>query len=154
MPRLDRRSEGITAPRAAGKIHSDLERGFIRAEVVRYEDLVAAGSRRRTKRSLLRTEGKGYVVQDGDMLPSSSTSNGPACRVERAPSRRPRHGRRPGRVGASHPPHPPQTDDGGSSSRFRVLALPARFGPFEQTHRFPAGDGTHAVRLTQAAGAW
>jgi GTP-binding protein YchF len=60
---------GASAPRAAGKIHSDLERGFIRAEVVRYEDLVAAGSEAEAKkRGLLRTEGKSYVVQDGDVL--------------------------------------------------------------------------------------
>jgi GTP-binding protein YchF len=61
--------EGATAPQAAGKIHSDLERGFIRAEVVRYVDLVAAGSiAEARKRGLLRTEGKSYVVQDGDVL--------------------------------------------------------------------------------------
>ncbi len=61
--------KGATAPRAAGKIHSDLERGFIRAEVVRYEDLVACGSEAEAKkRGLLRTEGKSYVVQDGDVL--------------------------------------------------------------------------------------
>jgi GTP-binding protein YchF len=60
---------GATAPRAAGKIHSDLERGFIRAEVIRYEDLVAAGSEAEAKRrGVMRTEGKGYVVQDGDVL--------------------------------------------------------------------------------------
>jgi ribosome-binding ATPase YchF (GTP1/OBG family) len=60
---------GATAPRAAGKIHSDLERGFIRAEVIRYEDLVAAGSEAEAKkRGLLRTEGKTYTVQDGDIL--------------------------------------------------------------------------------------
>ncbi len=60
---------GATAPQAAGKIHSDLERGFIRAEVVRFEDLVAAGSEAEAKRrGLLRTEGKSYVVQDGDVL--------------------------------------------------------------------------------------
>ena len=62
-------SEGATAPQAAGKIHSDLERGFIRAEVVRYEDLVQAGSiAEARKRGVLRTEGKTYVVQDGDVL--------------------------------------------------------------------------------------
>jgi GTP-binding protein YchF len=60
---------GATAPQAAGKIHSDLERGFIRAEVVRYEDLVACGSEAEAKkRGLLRTEGKSYIVQDGDVL--------------------------------------------------------------------------------------
>lgn len=61
--------EGATAPQAAGKIHSDLERGFIRAEVVRYEDLVAAGSMSEAKkRGLVRMEGKQYVVKDGDVL--------------------------------------------------------------------------------------
>lgn len=62
-------SEGATAPQAAGKIHTDLERGFIRAEVVRYEDLIAAGSiAEARKHGLLRTEGKTYVVQDGDVV--------------------------------------------------------------------------------------
>jgi ribosome-binding ATPase len=61
--------EGASAPQAAGKIHSDLERGFIRAEVIRYEDLVQAGSLAEArKRGLLRTEGKSYTVQDGDVL--------------------------------------------------------------------------------------
>ncbi len=61
--------EGATAPQAAGKIHSDLERGFIRAEVVRYEDLVTAGSMAEAKkRGVVRLEGKGYVVKDGDIL--------------------------------------------------------------------------------------
>ena len=60
---------GSTAPEAAGKIHSDLRRGFIRAEVVRFDDLVAAGSEAEAKkRGLLRTEGKQYIVQDGDVI--------------------------------------------------------------------------------------
>lgn len=60
---------GATAPEAAGKIHSDLQRGFIRAEVIRFEDLVAAGNEAEArKRGLVRTEGKGYIVQDGDVL--------------------------------------------------------------------------------------
>lgn len=60
---------GSTAPEAAGKIHSDLRRGFIRAEVIRFEDLVACGSEAEArKRGLLRTEGKQYVVHDGDVL--------------------------------------------------------------------------------------
>ena len=54
---------------SAGKIHSDLQRGFIRAEVIRFEDLVACGSEAEAKkRGLLRTEGKQYIVQDGDIL--------------------------------------------------------------------------------------
>ncbi len=62
-------AEGATAPEAAGKIHTDLQRGFIRAEVVRYEDLIACGSEAEAKRrGLLRTEGKEYVVRDGDVL--------------------------------------------------------------------------------------
>ena len=61
--------EDSTAPQAAGKIHSDLERGFIRAEVVRYEDLIAAGSMPEAKkRGLVRMEGKTYVVKDGDVV--------------------------------------------------------------------------------------
>ncbi|MBI5949233.1 MAG: redox-regulated ATPase YchF [Chloroflexi bacterium] len=60
---------GSTAPEAAGKIHSDLRRGFIRAEVIRYDDLVACGSEAEArKKGLLRTEGKQYIVQDGDIL--------------------------------------------------------------------------------------
>jgi len=57
------------APRAAGKIHSDMERGFIRAEVVAYADLVKCGSLAEAKKhGLLRLEGKNYLVQDGDVV--------------------------------------------------------------------------------------
>jgi ribosome-binding ATPase YchF (GTP1/OBG family) len=60
---------GATAPEAAGKIHSDLRRGFIRAEVIKFDDLVACGSEAEArKKGLLRTEGKQYVVHDGDIL--------------------------------------------------------------------------------------
>lgn len=61
---------GATAVEAAGKIHSDLARGFIRAEVVPWEELHAAGDLRRYKeaRGALRLEGRDYVVQDGDIL--------------------------------------------------------------------------------------
>lgn len=60
---------GTTAQRAAGTIHSDLEKGFIRAEVVRYEELVSCGSLAGAKdRGLLRLEGKEYVVADGDVM--------------------------------------------------------------------------------------
>ena len=60
---------GSTAPVAAGKIHSDLRRGFIRAEVIKFDDLVVVGSEAEAKkRGLLRTEGKQYVVHDGDIL--------------------------------------------------------------------------------------
>ena len=60
---------GSSAPVAAGKIHSDLQRGFIRAEVVSFEDFVAAGSEAEAKkRGVLRTEGKEYVVKDGDIV--------------------------------------------------------------------------------------
>jgi ribosome-binding ATPase YchF (GTP1/OBG family) len=60
---------GATAPEAAGRIHSDLERGFIRAEVVGYDELVAAGGWDAAKaKGLLRTEGKSYVVREGDVL--------------------------------------------------------------------------------------
>ncbi len=61
--------KGAKAPEAAGAIHSDLERGFIRAEVVAYEDLVGAGSWDVAKsRGLLRVEGKDYLVKEGDIL--------------------------------------------------------------------------------------
>jgi GTP-binding protein YchF len=60
---------GTKAPQAAGKIHTDIERGFIRAEVVRYEDLVTCGSLAAAReKGLLRLEGKEYVVQDGDVI--------------------------------------------------------------------------------------
>jgi len=60
---------GATAPEAAGVIHSDLQHGFIRAEVMRYEDLMALGSENAVKDAgKMRLEGKTYVVQDGDIL--------------------------------------------------------------------------------------
>ena len=60
---------GATAPEAAGAIHSDLQRGFIRAEVVGYEDFVEVGGWRGAKaRGVVRIEGKDYVVQEGDVL--------------------------------------------------------------------------------------
>jgi GTP-binding protein YchF len=61
--------KGMKAPQAAGVIHSDFERGFIRAEVVSYEDLTVNGSMNAAKeKGLLRLEGKEYVVQDGDVM--------------------------------------------------------------------------------------
>ncbi len=61
--------DGTKAPQAAGKIHSDFERGFIRAEIVDYEYLVACGSFNAAKeRGLVRSEGKEYVIQDGDVV--------------------------------------------------------------------------------------
>jgi ribosome-binding ATPase YchF (GTP1/OBG family) len=60
---------GAKAPEAAGVIHSDLERGFIRAEVISYDDLVAAGSMEAAKhKGQLRVEGKDYEVREGDIL--------------------------------------------------------------------------------------
>jgi hypothetical protein len=60
---------GTAAPRAAGKIHSDIERGFIRAEVVRWEDLVRLGSEAKCREAgVLRVEGKEYIVCDGDAV--------------------------------------------------------------------------------------
>ncbi|WP_438348796.1 redox-regulated ATPase YchF [Paenibacillus sp. FA6] len=60
---------GTKAPQAAGVIHTDFERGFIRAEVVSYDDLVAAGSMNGAKeRGQLRLEGKEYIVKDGDVM--------------------------------------------------------------------------------------
>ncbi|MBW7475100.1 redox-regulated ATPase YchF [Paenibacillus oenotherae] len=61
--------KGMKAPQAAGVIHTDFERGFIRAEVVSYDDLVAAGSMNAAKeKGQLRLEGKEYVVKDGDVM--------------------------------------------------------------------------------------
>ena len=60
---------GDTAPKAAGVIHSDFERGFIKAETVAYKDLVACGSVANAReKGLYRMEGKEYIVQDGDVL--------------------------------------------------------------------------------------
>lgn len=60
---------GTKAPQAAGKIHTDFERGFIRAEVVAYDDLVALGSMAACKdKGLVRSEGKEYVMKDGDIV--------------------------------------------------------------------------------------
>ena len=61
--------KGTKAPQAAGKIHSDIERGFIRAEVVSYDDLIKEGSMLACKeKGLVRSEGKEYVMQDGDIV--------------------------------------------------------------------------------------
>jgi ribosome-binding ATPase len=60
---------GDTAPQAAGVIHTDFERGFIKAEIVSYEDLVAAGSMAAAKAAgKVRMEGKDYVMADGDVV--------------------------------------------------------------------------------------
>ena len=62
-------TRGTKAPQAAGKIHSDFERGFIRAEVIAYDDLMAVGSMAAAReKGLIRSEGKEYVVQDGDII--------------------------------------------------------------------------------------
>jgi len=59
----------MKAPECAGIIHSDFERGFIRAEVVSYEDLIEAGSMVGAREAgKVRLEGKDYVVQDGDVI--------------------------------------------------------------------------------------
>ena len=61
--------KGTKAPQAAGKIHSDIERGFIRAEVVSYDDLIREGSMNAVKeKGLMRLEGKDYIMQDGDIV--------------------------------------------------------------------------------------
>ena len=62
-------TKGTKAPQAAGKIHTDFERGFIRAEVVAFDDLVACGSKVAAReKGLVRLEGKEYVMQDGDVV--------------------------------------------------------------------------------------
>ncbi len=62
-------TKGTKAPQAAGKIHSDFERGFIKAEVVSYSDLIHYGTMQKVKENgLVRLEGKDYVVQDGDII--------------------------------------------------------------------------------------
>ena len=61
--------EGTKAPQAAGKIHTDMERGFIRAEVYHYNDLLACGSEAKVKeKGLFRLEGKDYVIKEGDIV--------------------------------------------------------------------------------------
>ncbi|NSW89780.1 MAG: redox-regulated ATPase YchF [Firmicutes bacterium] len=61
--------KGTKAPHAAGKIHSDFERGFIRAEVISYEELVKCGSYTAAReKGLIRSEGKDYIIQDGDVV--------------------------------------------------------------------------------------
>jgi ribosome-binding ATPase YchF (GTP1/OBG family) len=60
---------GATAPQAAGVIHTDFEKGFIRAEVIKYEDYVSYGSEAKVREAgKLAVEGKEYVVQDGDVI--------------------------------------------------------------------------------------
>jgi GTP-binding protein YchF len=62
-------TKGTKAPQAAGKIHSDFERGFIRAEIVQYDDLVALGSFNAAKeKGKVRSEGKDYIIKDGDVV--------------------------------------------------------------------------------------
>lgn len=61
--------KGTKAPEAAGKIHSDIQRGFIRAEVVSYDDLIREGSMNAAReKGLIRSEGKDYIMQDGDIV--------------------------------------------------------------------------------------
>ena len=60
---------GSTGPEAAGEIHSDIQRGFIRAEIMKYDDLVRLGSEQAVKdKGLLHIEGKEYVMEDGDVV--------------------------------------------------------------------------------------
>ena len=61
--------KGTKAPDAAGKIHSDIQRGFIKAEIVSYNDLIKEGSMNTIKeKGLMRVEGKDYIMQDGDIV--------------------------------------------------------------------------------------
>ncbi|RMG03431.1 MAG: DUF933 domain-containing protein, partial [Acidobacteria bacterium] len=60
---------GTKAPQAAGEIHSDMERGFIRAEVISFDDLVRVGSEKAAReQGLIRLEGKDYIMQEGDIV--------------------------------------------------------------------------------------
>ena len=60
---------GTKAPKAAGKVHTDIERGFIRAEIISFDDLVTSGSPAAAKeKGLVRLEGKEYVMKDGDVV--------------------------------------------------------------------------------------
>jgi ribosome-binding ATPase YchF (GTP1/OBG family) len=62
-------TRGTRAPQAAGRIHSDFEKGFIRSEVFHFDDLMRLGSEKAVKEAgLLRSEGKDYVVRDGDIM--------------------------------------------------------------------------------------
>lgn len=62
-------TRGMKAPQAAGQIHSDFERGFIRAETIKYTDYVTYGSEAAARdKGVLRSEGKEYTVQDGDVI--------------------------------------------------------------------------------------
>ena len=62
-------TEGTKAPQAAGKIHTDFEKGFIRAEVISFDDLMECGSMAAAKeKGLVRLEGKEYVMKDGDIV--------------------------------------------------------------------------------------
>ena len=61
-------NQALMGAQAAGKIHSDIEKGFIRAEIVAFDDLVACGSQNAAKeKGLVRLEGKDYVMKDGDV---------------------------------------------------------------------------------------
>ena len=65
----ERPTSGATAPEAAGVIHSDFQRGFIRAETISYADYLACGGEQGAKDAgKMRAEGKDYIVQDGDVL--------------------------------------------------------------------------------------
>ena len=60
---------GTRAPQAAGKVHTDMEQGFIRAEVISFEDFIAAGSESAAReKGLMSSEGKDYVVRDGEVI--------------------------------------------------------------------------------------
>jgi ribosome-binding ATPase YchF (GTP1/OBG family) len=62
-------NRGATAPEAAGKIHTDIQEGFIRAEVIGYREFVEIGSESKAReKGLIRTEGKDYIMKDGDIV--------------------------------------------------------------------------------------
>ena len=68
-PQGNQGPQGSTGPQAAGVIHTDFERGFIRAEVIKYEDFIKLGGEQQAKESgKLKSEGKDYMVEDGDII--------------------------------------------------------------------------------------
>jgi len=105
--------KGTKAPQAAGKIHSDIERGFIKAEIVSYDDLIKCGSMAKAReKGLIRMEGKEYTMKEGDIVDIQGTTKGKGFQgvIKRhGQARGPmahgsRYHRRPGSMGSSATP--------------------------------------------------